>query len=146
MNIELTTPTETAPLEILDVQVTARRSAGRSLLSMRFLLSNDSPANHLDLPTLSWFDAGQIQRFTQALAHARHPETIEADLLDAGLRLTGFVRATAGHRPTARTIQVESLPTRLRPFVPVTIYASRSDLNAYAGKLYNKLWEVFTRG
>lgn len=143
MNIELATTTETEPLEILDLQVTTRRSAGRSLLSMRFLL-REGPHDHLSLPTLSWFDAGQLQRFTQALANAQYPEIVEMDLIDAGLRLTGSVRRVAGRWTTGCSIRVE--PMSARPFVPFTIYASRTDLKTYAGKLYNRLWEVFTRG
>lgn len=146
MNIELATPDETAPIEILDLQVTTRRSAGRSLLLMRFLLGNGAPDNHLNLPTLSWFDAGQMQRFTQELAGAQYPEIVELDLIDAGLRLTGSVRRAAGRWTTGRMIRVEPLPTRQRLFVPFTIYVSRTDLNTYARKLYNRLWEVFTRG
>ncbi len=145
MNIELATTTETAPLEILDVQVTTRRSAGRSLLSMRVLL-RQGPHDHLNLPTLSWFDAGQMQRFTQELTSARYPELVEVDLIDAGLRLTGSVRRVADRWTTGRTIRVEPLPARRRPFVPFTIHVSHSDLKTYAGKLYNRLWEVFTRG
>lgn len=145
MNIELATTTETEPLEILDLEVTTRRSAGRSLLSMRFLL-REGPHDFLNLPTLSWFDAGQIQRFTRELASAQYPEIVAIDLIDAGLRLTGSVQRIAGRWTTGRSIRVEPLPERLRSFVPFTIYVSRTDLNTYARKLYNRLWEVFTRG
>ncbi len=145
MTIELATASETSPVEILDVQVTTRRAAGRSLLSMRFLFHKKPPVHFLKMPPLSWFDAGQMQRFTQELANARHPQTVRVDLIDAGMRLTGSVRSLAGRWTTGRTIRVEPLSSELNSFVPFTIHASPADLNTYAAKLYSRLWEVITR-
>ena len=146
MNIELATASETAPLEVLDLQVSTRRTTGRSLLSVRFLCHSDRYANHLHMPTLTWFDASQLQQFSQALATAHHPDTCQTDLPDAGLRLTGSVRRLAGRWTTGRTIRVEPMASADAQFVPFTIHASHLDVKTYAGKLYNRLWEVFTRG
>ncbi|WP_460905960.1 hypothetical protein [Spirosoma areae] len=146
MNIELTTASETAPLEILDFQVSARRAAGKSSLSLRFLCRNNCSVNHLHMPTLSWFDASQLQQFSRTLATARHPETCQIDLPDAGVRLTGAVRRLSGRWTTGRTIQVEALPSLATPFAPFMIHASHHDVKTYANKLYNRLWEVFTKG
>ncbi|QJW90626.1 hypothetical protein HNV11_15160 [Spirosoma taeanense] len=146
MSIELSTATETAPIEILDFQITTRQSAGSLLLSLCFLCRKDRQDNQLKLPPLSWFDASQIQQFSQQLAAAQHPETVEIDLIDAGVRLTGSVRRIAGHWNNGRTIRIEPLPSALKSFAPFTIQASNSDLKSYAGKLYSRLWEVFTRG
>ena len=146
MNIELTTASETAPLEVLDLQVSARRTAGKSILSVRFLCRSERYANHLHMPTLSWFDANQLQRFSQELATAQHPEISQVDLVDAGLRLTGSVRRLAGRWTTGRTIQIEPLPSSATQFLPFTIHASYVDVKTYAGKLYNRLWELFTKG
>lgn len=146
MNIELATASETAPLEVLDLQVLARRSTGRSLLSVRFLCQNDQYADHLHIPTLTWFDASRLQQFSQALATSQHPETCRTDLIDAGLRLTGSVRRLAGRWTTGRTIYVEPTPSADSQFSPFTICASHPDVKTYAGKLYNRLWEAFTRG
>lgn len=146
MNIELSTAQETAPLEVIDLQVLARPSAGKSLLSVRFLCRRDREDNQLKMPPLSWFDASQMQRFTHDLAGAQYPDVIQADLIDAGLRLTGSVRRITGRWTTGRTIRVEPLPSSPKPFAPFTIHASHTDLKTYAGKLYNRLWEVFTRG
>ncbi|MFD2569098.1 hypothetical protein ACFSUS_00540 [Spirosoma soli] len=145
MNIELATASKTSPLEVLDLQVSLRPSAGRSLLSVRFLCRNETHANHLHMPTLSWYDAHQLQQFSQELATARFPETCQTDLTEAGLRLTGSVRRLAGRWTTGRTIKVEPLPSAPSQFAPFTIHASHLDVTTYAQKLYNRLWEVFTR-
>lgn len=146
MNIELTTSSETAPLEILDLQVSTRRVTGRSVLSLRFLCHSDQYANHLHIPTLTWFDASRLQQFSQTLAASQHPETCRVDLIDAELRLTGSVRRLAGRWTTGRLIRVEPMPNASAQFSVFTIYASQSDVKTYANKLYNRLWEVFTRG
>lgn len=146
MNIELTTFFETAPLEVLDVQVSTLRTKGRSLLSLRFLCYNDRYNQHLHIPTLTWFDASQLQEFSQSLATSHYPETCQSDLIDAGLRLTGSVRRLAGRWTTGRIIRIEPLPSAERQFSPFTIYASHRDVTTYATKLYNQLWEVFIRG
>lgn len=146
MNIELATESETAPLEVLDLQVLARRGNDRSLLSVRFLCHSDQYANHLHMPTLTWFDASRLQQFSQALATAQHPETCRTDLTDAGLRLTGSVRRLAGRWTTGRTIHIEPTPGADAQFSPFTIHASHLDVTTYARKLYNRLWEAFTRG
>ena len=146
MNIELATSYETAPLEVLDLPVSTRRTTGRSLLSLRFLCHSDRYANHLHLPTLTWYDASQLQQFSQALAICHYPDTCQTDLVDAGLRLTGSVRRLAGRWTTGRTIRVESMPAAEHQFAPFTIHASHLDVKTYATRLYNQLWEVFTRG
>ena len=146
MNIELSTASETAPLEILDLQVSTRRVTGRSVLSVRFLCHSDQYADHLHIPALTWFDASRLQQFSQMLANSQYPETCQVDLIDAELRLTGSVRRPAGRWPTGRTIRVEPLPSASAQFLAFTIHASHSDVKTYAGKLYNRLWEVFTRG
>ncbi|GAB3639557.1 hypothetical protein [Spirosoma arcticum] len=146
MNIELSTASETAPLEILDLQVSTRRVTGRSVLSVRFLCQSDQYASHLHIPTLTWFDASRLQQFSQTLATSQYPETCQVDLIDAELRLTGSVRRLAGRWTTGRTIRVEPLPSASAQFLAFTIHASHSDVKTYAGKLYNRLWEVFTRG
>lgn len=146
MNIELATASETAPLEVLDLQVSTRRTKDRSLLSLHFLCHSDRYASHLHIPTLTWFDASRLQQFSQTLATSQHPETCRTDLIDAGLRLTGSVRRLAGRWTTGRTICVEPMPSADYQFPPFTIYASHLDVKTYASKLYNRLWEVFTRG
>jgi hypothetical protein len=146
MNIELATGSKTAPLEVLDLQVSSRPSAGRSSLSVCFLFRKEGIANRLQMPTLSWFDASRLQQFSQQLAAARFPETCQTDLIDAGLRLTGSVRRLAGRWTTGRTVRVEPLPSAATQFVPFTIHASHLDVTTYAHKLYNRLWEAFTRG
>ena len=145
MNIELATSSETAPLEILDLQVSTHRVTGRSVLSVRFLCQSDRYADHLQIPALTWFDASRLQQFSQTLATSQHPETCQVDLIDAELRLLGSVRRLAGRWTTGRTIRVEPLPSANAQFAPFTIYASHSDVKTYARKLYNRLWEVFTR-
>lgn len=146
MNIELTTESETAPLEILDLQVSSGRATGRSVLSLRFLCHGDRYASHLHIPTLTWFDASRLQQFSQTLATAQYPQTCQVDLIDAGLRLTGSVLRLAGRWTAGRTIHVEPMSPADAQFAPFTIYASHTDVKTYAGKLYNRLWEVFTRG
>lgn len=146
MTIELTTAAETAPLEVLDLQVLSRPATGKSLLSLRFLCRNEQYARHLNIPTLSWFDASQLQRFSQEVVATDYPHSCRVDLLDAGLRLTGTVRRLAGRWTTGRTIVIEPLPMSANPFTPFTIHVSHRDATTYAGKLYNRLWEVFTRG
>ncbi|WP_461129048.1 hypothetical protein [Spirosoma aerophilum] len=144
MNIELSTSSQRSPLEVIDVQVSSRRKAGKSLLSLRFLCSNNRLLNHLHMPELSWYDAHQLQRFSRELAVAQYPEISQVDLIDAGLRLTGTVRRLAGKWTTGRTIHIEPLPSSATQFVPFTIHASHHDVKTYAGKLYNRLWELFT--
>lgn len=146
MNIELATDSGQAPLEVLDLEVTTRSAAGRSSLLVRFLCRKGVQDNHLKLPPLTWFDASQLQRFSQELAVARHPETIQVDLIDAGMRLNGSVRRVAGHWTTGRSIRIEPLPNAINVFAPFTIHASHLDVRTYSRKLYNRLWEVFTRG
>ena len=163
MILELATGPHTAPLEILDTQVLWRSAPGRagtkqpdethigaphSWLSVQFLCRKaaNRPAERLNLPALSWFDAGQLQRFTQALATARHPATCQTDLPDAGLRLTGSMSRIAGRQATGRTISVEPIPGHERIFPAFTIHGSHHDFKTYAQKLYTRLWETFCRG
>ncbi len=146
MNIELTTSSETAPLEVLDLQVSSRRTSGKSVVSVKFLCRSDRYTNHLHIPTLSWFDANQLQRFSQEVATAQYPQISQTDLPDVGLRLTGSVRRLSDKWTTSRTIQIEPLPSSKTQFVPFTIHASHHDVKTYAGKLYNRLWELFTKG
>jgi hypothetical protein len=163
MIFELATGLDTAPLEILDTQVLWRSApvwpaprhpdkthigAPRSWLSVQFLCRKaaNRPIERLNLPALSWFDAGQLQRFTQDLATARHPATCQTDLPDAGLRLTGSVSRIAGRWTTGRTIAVEPIPGHERVFPAFTIHGSHHDFKTYAQKLYTRLWETFCRG
>ncbi|UHG92814.1 hypothetical protein [Spirosoma oryzicola] len=146
MNIEVATAFETAPLEVLDLQVVPKTATGKSLLSLRLLLRKDRKTNLLHIPTLSWFDASKLQRFSQELASAHYPETCQVDLTDAGIRLTGSVRRLAGRWTTGRTVRIEPLSSSATSFTAFTIHASHHDITSYAGKLYNRLWEVFTRG
>lgn len=146
MNIELATASETAPLEVLDLQVSARPATGKSLLLLRFLFRSERHTNHLHLPNLTWFEANQLQRFSENLAATHYPESCQLDLPDAGLRLTGSVRRLAGRWTTGRTVRIEPLPSSANQFLPFTIHASHTDIKTYAGKLQNRLWEVFTRG
>ncbi|ADB38504.1 hypothetical protein [Spirosoma linguale] len=145
MNIELTTASETAPLEVLDLQVSSLRTAGKSLLSVKLLCRSERYAKHLQMPSLSWFDASQLQRFSQELATAQYPETSRIDLLDAGIRLTGSVRRLAGMWTAGRTIRIEPLPSSATQFTPFTIHASPNDIKTYASTLYSRLWELFTK-
>ncbi|RIV25351.1 hypothetical protein DYU11_08590 [Fibrisoma montanum] len=146
MDIEFSTSTETAPVEVLDTQVTLRATAGHSLLSLRFLYRKNREADHLSMPPLSWFDASQLQRFSLDLAKIRQAETCTIDLPDAGIRLIGSTRRIGGRWTAGRTIQVEPLPTSERRFMPFTIHGSQHDITSYARTLYNRLWEVFIRG
>ncbi|GAB4033742.1 hypothetical protein [Spirosoma gilvum] len=146
MNIELSTSSERSPLEVLDLQVSAQRTTGPSLLSLRFLCRSGRFTDHLHIPTLSWFDASQLERFSQQLAAAEYPDTCQVELLDAGVRLTGSVRRLAGVWTTGRTVRIEALKTSANPFSPFTIHASHRDVKKYAGKLYQQLWELFTKG
>ncbi|GAB4045283.1 hypothetical protein [Spirosoma litoris] len=146
MNIELSTSIDKSPLEVLDLQVTSRRASGKSILSLRFLCNNDRHTNHLQIPELTWFDASQLQNFSQNLATAQYPETYQVDLLDAGVRLTGSVRQLAGRWTTGRTVRIEPLASSASQFAPFTIHASHLDVKTYAGKLYHRLWELFTKG
>lgn len=146
MNIELSTASESSPFEVIDLQVSSRPKAGKSILSVRFLYRNDRYTNQLQMPELSWFDASQLQRFSQDLSVAHHPETCQTDLVDAGFRLTGSVRRLAGTWTTGRTVRIEPLPSSVNQFVPFTIHASHLDVKNYASKLYSRLWEVFTKG
>ncbi|WP_080055974.1 hypothetical protein [Spirosoma aerolatum] len=145
MNIEFATSSERSPLEVLDVQVSAQRSSGPSLLSLRFLCRSDRFTD-VHIPTLSWFDASQLERFSQQVSATEYPETCQVDLLDAGVRLTGSVRRLAGVWTTGRTIRIEPLETAVNSFSPFTIHASHRDVKKYAGKLYQQLWELFTKG
>ncbi|MBN8822466.1 MULTISPECIES: hypothetical protein [unclassified Spirosoma] len=145
MNIEFSTSSERSPLEVLDVQVSAQRSSGPSLLSLRFLCRSDRFTD-VHVPTLSWFDASQLERFSQQVASTEYPDTCQVDLLDAGVRLTGSVRRLAGVWTTGRTIRIEPLETAVNPFSPFTLHASHRDVKKYAGKLYQRLWELFTKG
>lgn len=146
MNIELSTASNTAPFEVIDLQVSSRRTAGKALLSVRFLCRNDRYVNHLHMPELSWFDANQLQRFSQDLSQAQHPEICQTDLIDAGIRLTGSVRRLAGTWTTGRTVRIEPLSSSANQFLPFTIHASHLDVTTYASKLYSRLWELFTKG
>jgi len=146
MNIELTTLSETAPLEVLDLEVTTRPVAGRSSLLVRLLCRRGLQDNHLKMPPLSWFDASQLQRFSQELAAAEYPDAVATTLVDAGIQLTGSVRRVAGRWTSGRTIRIEPLPNSAHRFTPFTIHASHLDVRTYSRKLYNRLWEVFTRG
>ncbi len=163
MILELATGPDTAPLEILDTQVLMRSTpvwpgsaqadktntgAPHSWLLVQFLCRKaaNRPAERLNLPALSWFDAGQLQRFTQDLATTRHPATCQTDLPDAGLRLTGSINQIAGRWATGRSIAVEPIPGHERVFPAFTIHGSHHDFKTYAQKLYTRFWETFCRG
>ncbi|MBO0935923.1 hypothetical protein J2I47_05125 [Fibrella sp. HMF5335] len=142
MNIELSTSTEAAPFDLLDVLVQNRRDRDddRSLLSLHFLGQRGPQTERLKMPLLTWFDAHQLQSFTRQLANAgNRPDRCEMDLPDAGLRLI----ATGQNR---RSIRVEPMPTASRRFAPVTINGTPSGLRDYAKVLYSRLWEAFCRG
>jgi hypothetical protein len=146
MIIDFAASPEVAPLEIIDLQVTTKRLADRSLLSVQFFFREDREDRCYQMPPLSWFDAGQFQRFSEELAAANHPNKVQGDLIDAGIRLTGYARRLSGRRNTGRTIHVEPLPTAEKQFKPFSLYASQNDVKTHAKKLYARLWEVFTRG
>lgn len=143
MNIALNT-TGTVPLEVLDTQVSMKRDADCSHLSVEFLCRDSFSDNHLELPPLTWFDAQQLQRFTAELAGVKSVETCQAELPDAGLRLTGTVKQAS--IANGREIRVEPLPGMGKSFVPFTISGTQNEIRNYARKLYNRLWEVFCRG
>lgn len=146
MNIELTTSSERAPVEVLDLEVMTRFTAGRSSLLVQFLYRKEAQDRHLKITPLTWFDASQLQRFSQELSEAGHPKTVRVNLIDAGIRLTGSVQRLAGRWTSGRTICMEPLPGTSTAFEPFTIHASCQDVSKYSRKLYNRLWEVFTRG
>ncbi|GAB3570840.1 hypothetical protein GCM10027578_27860 [Spirosoma luteolum] len=146
MTIEVTTDSQTAPFEVLDLQVSTPRVLGSLRLSIDFLYRSGRANRHLNIPSLTWFDASQLQRFSQELAVAQYPENCQVDLIDAGIRLTGSVRRLAGRWTTGRTVFIEPLDSALLPFTPFTIHASLADVTTYSKKLYTRLWEVFTRG
>jgi hypothetical protein len=144
MNIELSTPTESAPFELLDVLVQNRREANRSLLSLHFVGKRGPQTDRLKMPLLTWFDANRLQQFTHQLANPDASDRSRLDdccmdLPDAGLRLTATGRAR-------RSIRVEALPTAPRRFAPVEINGTASGLRDYAKVLYTRLWEAFCRG
>lgn len=146
MNIELSTTTERAPLEVLDLQVSARRASGKSLLFLRLLCQNDYYINRLVIPPLSWYDAHQLQLFLQKLTEAQYPETSLVDLQDAGLRLVGSVRRVAGQPTSGRSVRIAPLPASATQFTPFTVHAMDADIKTYARKLYHRLWESFLKG
>ncbi|MEZ0484125.1 hypothetical protein [Fibrella aquatica] len=141
MNIELSTSTEHAPFELLDVLVQNRRDrdADRSLLSLHFVGKRGRQTDRLKMPLLTWFDANRLQQFTYQLANAARPENTFMDLPDAGLRLS----ASGLNR---RSIRVESLPSSQRRFTPVEINGTANGLRDYAKVLYTRLWEAFCWG
>ncbi len=142
MQFELTTLSETSPLEVLDMLVQNRREAGQSLLSVRFECRRGRERDQLKLPLLTWFDANQLQQFIQRLALPHRPGTYQVDLPDAGLRLTGFGQKAS----TVRTIQVEALPNANNRFSPFAINGDQSSLNRYTRVLSQRLWDAFCRG
>ena len=142
MHIELSTASKRSPLEILDLQVSSQRTLGKSAIALQFLCRGGRTLNHLHIPTLSWFDANQLQKFSQKLSALHAFDTHWVDLPDAGLRLTG----SAQRGTTGRTIRIEPLAASGNSFSPFTIQASHHDVKAYAGKLYSRLWEFFTKG
>ena len=141
MNIELSTSSDAAPFDLLDVLVQNRRDHNddRSLLSLHFLGQRGPRTERLKMPLLTWYDAHQLQSFTKQLANAARPDSCQMDLPDAGLRLI----ATGQNR---RSIRVEPMPTALRRFAPVTINGTPASLCDYAKMLYSRLWEAFCRG
>ncbi|MBD2705013.1 hypothetical protein IC229_30570 [Spirosoma sp. BT702] len=146
MEIELTTDIETAPLEVLDLQVSSRPDINQSLLSVKMLCRHDRNERQWQMPKLTWYEANRLQRFSREMAGSNHSKPYRMDLMDAGLRLTGSVRRQEGRWTSDRTIQIEPLPSSKNQFSAFTIHASRNDILAYASKLYHRLWEVFTRG
>lgn len=146
MNIELSTASEQAPVEVLDLEVLTRSVAGRSSLLVQFLYRKGAQDQHLEMTPLTWYDASQLQLFSQKLADAQYSETVCISLVDAGIRLTGSVQRLAGRWVNGRTIRMEPLRDSAVSFEPFTIHASCRDVTTYSRKLYNRLWEVFTRG
>lgn len=142
MEFELTTLSETSPLEVLDMLVQNRREAGQSLLSVRFECRRGRERNHLKLPLLTWFDANQLQQFIHRVALSHRVDTCQIDLPDAGLRLIGSGRRAT----TERTIRVEALPNAHQRFSPFAINGNELSLNRYTRLLSQRLWEAFCRG
>lgn len=141
MEFVLTTLSESSPLEVLDMSVQNRREAGKSMLSVRFECRRGRERDHLKLPLLTWFDANQLQEFTQRLLGAGRFDTYQVDLPDAGLRLTGHGRQFSEH-----TIRVESLPNARKRFPPFAINGNQLSLSRYTRLLSQRLWEAFCRG
>lgn len=146
MNIELSTSTEPAPFELLDVLVQNRRDteANRSLLSLHFLGKRGLQTDQFNMPLLTWFDANRLQQFTQQLANTDLSDRLRSnvshvDLPDAGLRLTASERGR-------HSIRIEALPSSKRRFTTVIINGNASGLRDYARVLYTRLWEAFCRG
>lgn len=145
MNIELNT-IGTASHDLLDTQVILNRNRGNSPLSVEFLYRSDIQDDCLQLPPLSWYDAQQLQQFTTELASVKGVDTCQKDLPDAGIRLTGCVKKGILSGTSGRTIRVEALSKADRSFVPFSINGSQHEIQTYARKLYNRLWEAFCRG
>ncbi|GAA4467145.1 hypothetical protein GCM10023189_50240 [Nibrella saemangeumensis] len=136
MNIAPSTSEDLLPYELLDVQVQTRPQAGQSLLWVQFLCSRDNQPDQKKMPPLTWFDANQLQQFVQQLTVESHPENVQVDLPDAGLRLT-----STGVVDT--TIRIEPLPKARGKFVPFAIKTSGMGIRRYARLLYQRLWEAF---
>ncbi|MBC8154928.1 MAG: hypothetical protein H7Z72_18680 [Bacteroidetes bacterium] len=141
MEFVLTTLSETSPLEVLDMHVQNRREAGQSFLSVRFECRRGRERDHLKLPWLTWFDANQLQQFTQRLLSVGRFGTCQVDLPDAGLRLTGHGRQFGEH-----TIRIEPLPNARKRFSPFVINSNELSLSRYTRLLSQRLWEAFCRG
>lgn len=141
MEFVLTTFSETSPFEVLDMLVQNRREAGQSFLAVRFECRRGRERDQLKLPLLTWFDANQLQQFTQCLLGAGRSDTCQIDLPDAGLRLTGHGRPFSEH-----TIRVESLPSAGKRFPPFAINGNQLSLKRYTRLLSQRLWEAFCRG
>ena len=141
MEFVLTTLSERSPLEVLDMSVQNWREAGQSLVSVRFECRQGRERNQLKLPLLTWFDANQLQQFTERLPGVSRFDTYQVDLPDAGLRLTGHGRQFSQH-----TIRVEPLPNARRRFPPFAIDGNQRSLSRYTRLLSQRLWEAFCRG
>lgn len=137
MNIAPSTSDELIPYELLDVQVQSRPQAGKSMLWVQFLCSRDNQPDQKKIPPLTWFDANQLQQFVQQLTVETHPENVQVDLPDAGLRLTGTGKADT-------TIRIEPMAKCKANFVPFALKASGLGISRYARLLYQRLWEVFS--
>lgn len=149
MYVELSTSTEAAPVELLDVQVQSRPEAGRSLLSVQFLCRRSrakdaTQPDRMKMPPLTWLDASRLQQFTQQVSLAVRPERYQVDLPDAGLRLISSSRTEQA--TPLRAIRVEPLPDSVRRFTPFVIKGTAAGLGNYARMLYQRLWEAFCRG
>lgn len=141
MEFVLTTLSETSPLEVLDMSVQNRREAGQSLLAVRFECRRGRERDQLKLPLLTWFDANQLQQFTQRLSGADRFDVHQVDLPDAGLRLTGHGLPFGEH-----TIRVEPLANARKRFSPFVIRGNQLSLSRYSRLLSQRLWEAFCRG